>query len=239
MNIISHLKYFYLRKIRPGFTIKRNAIVIDIGSGDKPFWRADVFVDRLSLGNVQRATKYNTIHDIGLFFDCDVTRALPFKDKCFDFSFCSHLLEHVNDPAAAIKEIVRVSKSGYIEVPNGVLETIKPFDSHLWFIYLDNATLIFMRKSKNNHDILSKNGIKYEGMLDKFSDPFIRLYWNNAISYKIIDALKDSEKFKSKIGDNKKDEKNINYYLIMVKGIRALFHTEKNSTDLKTSILIK
>ena len=61
MNIFSNIIYFYKRKIQPGFRIKKDAIVIDIGSGDKPFWRADVFVDDLSLGNVQRASETKTI----------------------------------------------------------------------------------------------------------------------------------------------------------------------------------
>lgn len=236
MNIISSIRYFYLRKIYPGFLVKDSDVVIDIGSGDKPFWRADVYVDRLSLGNVQRASTFNTIHDVGLFVDADVTKKMPFRQKSFDFSFCSHLLEHVDDPASAIKEIVRISKRGYIEVPNGILETIKPFDSHLWFIFLDQNTLVFIRKSKTMHELLAKNGIRFQPTLDIISDPFIRLYWEHTVKYKIIDELKVSEKFRSKIGDNKSSKKNINYYLLMVKFIRAIFHDEKNNSDLKTKV---
>src|SRR5215203_6173549 len=134
MNILSELKFFYSRKVQPGFNLRKSALVVDIGSGDKPFWRADVFVDKLSLGDVQRASNTKTIHDIGYFVDSDVTK-MPFKTDAFDFSFCSHLLEHVDNPKEVIAEITRISKAGYMEIPNGIIETIKPFDSHLWFVF--------------------------------------------------------------------------------------------------------
>lgn len=104
-----------------------------MGCGDKPFWRADVYLDKLSLGNEQRFSSSDVTKDFGLFIDSDITNT-PFKNKVFDFSFCSHVLEHVEKPDLAIKEIVRISKAGYIEVPDGINEMLFPFHSHLWFI---------------------------------------------------------------------------------------------------------
>ncbi len=236
MNIFSNLHFFYLRKILPGFKIKKNDLVVDIGSGEKPFWRADVFVDKLSLGNVQRASKFDTIHDIGVFIDSDVTK-LPFKDKSFDFSFCSHLLEHVENPGAAINEITRVSKSGYLEVPNGILETIRPFDSHLWFVFQNKNKLVFVRKGKGLHDILLSNGGKYDAILNKIPEPFIRIYWNKTIEFEIIDDYSINDKFKGKIGDNKKNPaKSLNLYLIMIKILRLFLYQEKNPEDIKAKV---
>lgn len=236
MNILSNLRFFYQRKISPGFRVSKNALVIDIGSGEKPFWRADVFVDKLSLGNVQRATQFDTIHDLGVFVNSDVAK-LPFRNKSFDFSFCSHLLEHVEDPGAAIREIVRVSKSGYLEVPNGILETIRPFDSHLWFVFQNKNKLVFVRKGKRLHDILLSNGVKYDAILNKITEPFIRMYWNKTIEFEIIDDCKKYDKFQSKIGNNKKNpSKSLNLYLIMGKIIRMFFHKEKNIIGITTKI---
>lgn len=39
-------------------------------------------------------------------------RALPFGDGVFDFSMTAHVLEHLADPSAALKEMVRVLKPG-------------------------------------------------------------------------------------------------------------------------------
>ncbi len=236
MGLFSEIYYFYLRKIQPGFKIDNDALVVDIGSGDKPFWRADVFVDKLSLGNVQRASKFNTIHDMGMFVDSDVAR-MPFRDKTFDFSFASHLLEHVKDPDKVIKEITRISKGGYIEVPNGLLETIRPFDSHLWFVYQEGKKIVFVRKGKRLHEVLTKNGFKYDSLLNTIPQPFIRLYWSKTIAYEIIDNYKENEKFKSKIGNNKnKGKKIINPYLFLVKVIRALFYRQK-TLDIKLRLI--
>jgi len=39
---------------------------------------------------------------------------LPFRDKFFDFIWCSHVLEHIEDVTKALKEIKRVLKSNSI-----------------------------------------------------------------------------------------------------------------------------
>jgi SAM-dependent methyltransferase len=234
MNLISTLFYFYNRKIEPGFKIGKNALVVDIGSGEKPFWRADVFVDKLSLGNVQRASKFDTIHDLGLFVDSDVAK-MPFKTHAFDFSFASHLLEHVDDPAQVIGEITRISKAGYVEMPNGVIETIEPFGSHLWFVFRDKKKLIFIRKGKKLHEILTKNGKNYGSLLGKVNQPFNRLYWKKKIDFEIVDPYQLSEKFNSEVGNVHTSSK-INYYLIFTKILRFLFYKNKPMDRLKNTL---
>ena len=47
-------------------------------------------------------------------------KSLPFKDNEFDFVIASHVLEHVEDFKFFIKELERVSKKGYIELPTKV-----------------------------------------------------------------------------------------------------------------------
>ena len=232
MNLFSKLNFFYSRKIEPGFKINKKDLVVDIGSGDKPFWRADVFVDKLSLGNVQRASNTRTIHDLGYFVDSDVSH-MPFKTGAFDFSFCSHLLEHVEDPGAVIREITRISRSGYMEIPNGIIETIIPFDSHLWFVFQDNKKLVFVRKSKKLHEVLLSNGKKYEATHSNISEPFIRLYWKKSIEYEIIDPYKESEKFQSKIGESKSHKvPHFDPYLMLVKAVRIFSHKDRPSLEL-------
>lgn len=230
MNLLSSIRFFYIRKVLPGFTIPKKALVVDIGSGEKPFWRGDVFVDKLSLGNVQRASKFDTIHDFGIFVDSDVS-TMPFKTGAFDFSFASHLLEHVEEPGKVIREITRISKAGYIEVPNGILETIKPFDSHLWFVFKNKKKLIFVRKSKYLHEVLTKNGEGYGYLLSKVKEPFIKLYWKKKIEYEIHDGINNSQKFKSKIG-NADNSSGYNYYYLFTKVLRILFYKSKKNEDI-------
>ncbi|MBN2830055.1 MAG: methyltransferase domain-containing protein [Candidatus Cloacimonetes bacterium] len=46
----------------------------------------------------------------------DITN-LPFKDKQFDYTLCSHTIEHVDNPAAFYNELCRVSRNLVIVVP--------------------------------------------------------------------------------------------------------------------------
>lgn len=222
--------HFFKRKIYPGFKIGKNDMVIDIGSGDKPFWRADVFFDDLSLNNNQRISGKGTVHDIGTFVDGNILRS-HFKNKAFDFSFASHLLEHVERPDLAINEIVRISKRGYLEVPNYILECISPFNSHLWYVVEENRKLYFLRKSKQMHRISLKNEKYYKYLFKKISNPFIRIYWEKNIEYEVISDIKEGEEF---IASKKQDEKtkkfSINFYIIFVKIMRLIFLSDKNTT---------
>lgn len=44
---------------------------------------------------------------------------LPFKDNSFDTVYATHILEHVENPAKALHELIRVAKyQVYIEVPH-------------------------------------------------------------------------------------------------------------------------
>lgn len=47
---------------------------------------------------------------ISNFVLCDVQH-LPFKDAIFEEVFCSHVIEHVDNPYLLFKEMIRVSKS--------------------------------------------------------------------------------------------------------------------------------
>ena len=75
---------------------------------------------------------------------------LPFDDNQFDFVISSHVMEHVKDLKYFIKEIERVSKRGYIELPtkledNLVFENKK---EHLWQMDFDdvNHKLLISKK---------------------------------------------------------------------------------------------
>lgn len=135
LSILWGILTFPRRKIFPGFRVDVNALVLNVGSGNKPFWRGDFFVDLLDSSNNQRHSGGKLLIIKDRIINANVEE-LPFCDKIFDFCFCSHLLEHVENPARAISEIVRVSKAGYIEVPNGIHEIIQPFNSHLWVTFL-------------------------------------------------------------------------------------------------------
>jgi hypothetical protein len=91
--------------------IQPNDWVLEIGPGHAPFKRANVSVDFVDVPGVQNLIK------------CDVANEpLPFQDKEFDFVYCRHTLEDMYNPFPLIKEMSRVAKRGYIEVPSPMAE---------------------------------------------------------------------------------------------------------------------
>jgi hypothetical protein len=93
----------------------RGKKVLEIGPGSTPFPIATHFVDH------QRINQNTVVIDID-------TTPLPYSDKEFDFVYCRHTLEDIQNPVFAFNEIVRVAKSGYIETPSPIVELTRGID---------------------------------------------------------------------------------------------------------------
>jgi SAM-dependent methyltransferase len=96
------------------FSIRPKDKVLDIGSGAYPFPYATVLVERF-IGKTEH--RHDKLVTNGKPLAIANISALPFRDKHFDFVYCSHVLEHVEEPIRACAEIMRVGRRGYIETP--------------------------------------------------------------------------------------------------------------------------
>ncbi len=132
---------FFARKLR--LPIGPTDRVVDIGSGGDPHPRADVIVDRSIAGGGQRTNAFRRTAPAVV---ADI-EAMPFRDRAFDFSVCAHVLEHVEDPAAAARELSRISKAGYVETPSDLHEKLFPIGWHRWFVRKVDGRLRFEAKS--------------------------------------------------------------------------------------------
>lgn len=142
--IFSWLKSFYLRRI--AVPIGPDALMLDVGCGDKPHWRADVLVDKfLDARHAKQRNRGGDVTAIEPLFEAPL-EDLPFRDDAFDFAYCSHVLEHVADPVRAISELVRVAKTGYIEVPFVGIQKVYDQETHLWFCDCQDGVLTFTAK---------------------------------------------------------------------------------------------
>jgi SAM-dependent methyltransferase len=133
--------------------VGKDDLVLDVGSGDKPHWRADVLVDKFAEEDAaaQRATG-GAAALVAPLFDADLVD-LPFRDRAFDYAICSHVLEHVVDPARSLAELMRVSKRGYVEVPYVGYQKIHDFETHLWHCSKErDGTLLFRAKERQQFD---------------------------------------------------------------------------------------
>ncbi len=79
-----------------------------------------------SMNKIRNAIGLDRSEDSDADIICDLEKRFPLKSDFFDIIYCKHLLEHLNNPECAIREIHRVAKKGgriIIEVPH--------FSSHI------------------------------------------------------------------------------------------------------------
>ncbi len=89
--------------------------ILEIGPGIIPFSLATKVI-----GCNERIKNY-------IDLDIDINK-LPFDDKSLDFTYSRHTLEDIQNPDFAMNEIIRVSKSGFIETPSPLIEITKGVD---------------------------------------------------------------------------------------------------------------
>ena len=178
-----------------------DALVLDVGSGDKPSWRADVLLDGYpeETHTGQRSGSGRTRIDRPLF-RADAAR-MPFADGAFDYVICSHVLEHVPDPTAVIHELTRVARAGYIEVPEASAAKLQDFPTHLWWCRLDETahppTLVFTAKTAPYFDAeidayLRRTGLEKRlgRMLEsRFEHNIVSLRWVGEVPHRVVGEL--------------------------------------------------
>jgi len=125
----------------------------------------------------------------------------PFKDNEFNYIICSQVLEHVpaNEFANFIKEVERVAKRGYIEVPRLFYEYLFNFRVHKWLINFKDGKLLLVDKRKvkfsNIQDVFYLM-LRYGGkkrkitIINDFADFFMIGYeWEGRVNYEIVGSL--------------------------------------------------
>lgn len=192
MSLLRRLRSFHARRI--AIPVGPDALVLDVGSGDKPHWRADVLLDRYAGAEhgVQRSGRAAARVPRPLF-DADASD-MPFADHVFDYVVCSHVLEHVVDPGGVIDEMVRVAKAGYIEVPRVTSAKIADFPSHLWWCDVVDGELVFTAKTTLQFDEdIQRFATQPEVQRDlqrlfdrNFDQCIVRYPWVGSVRYRVV-----------------------------------------------------
>lgn len=131
--------------------------VLDIGGGSAPFKYATHILDSTAEEyNAQRYNEQVKLREGQKLINGTTDRLIEFKDNDFDFIYCSHLLEHVENLPETLDEISRVGKRGFVAVPHCLYDawSVPATSGHKWFCdydYTDNVFLI--RKRPPNHFI--------------------------------------------------------------------------------------
>ena len=173
-----------------------SALVLEVGAGGNPYPRANVLLDAYEATRERHWVPLTSDRPTVLGF----VENLPFKDHAFDFVIAAHVLEHSADPVRFIAELQRVAKAGYIEVPDAFMERINPYMDHRLEITCRNNQLVIRKKESWRHDAevieLYEDRVKPVLTGDLIPrHPFefhVRYYWQNEISYVIINPDADA-----------------------------------------------
>ncbi|MBI3562320.1 MAG: methyltransferase domain-containing protein [Gammaproteobacteria bacterium] len=184
------------------------ALVLEVGSGGNPYARANVLVDAYEETGERHWVPLKVDRPLVLGF----AERLPFKNRAFDFVIASHVLEHSAQPEKFLKELQRVSKAGYIEVPDAFMERINPYTDHRLEITCRDNRLIIRKKPASvvEHDTVELYEHRVKPFLTREFIPrrpfafHVRYYWNESIDFSVmnpeVDASWETEKDKNATG---------------------------------------
>ena len=191
MNIIQGsisnlLKRTSLNLVNQTLQKNSNWKILDIGCGYTANKYASVIADVQDLSNFYKERKFVKINE----------NKLPFKDNEFDFTIASHVIEHVENFEFFIKELERISKKGYIELPTRLADNLifeNKNDHVWWFLYDDNANQLIASKRSQLLDpfMTVSTGKSFEKV---FRESFVlELEWEDKINYIIDNKIKNDD----------------------------------------------
>tara|TARA_B110000211_G_scaffold123498_2_gene142441 strand:+ start:1174 stop:1878 length:705 start_codon:yes stop_codon:yes gene_type:complete len=172
---------------------KNSQNILEIGPGTEPFPLANYFIDNQDWG-VDK-----TVIDIDIDKD-----AIPFPDNFFDFIYCRHVLEDIQNPDFLLKEIIRTSKAFYIETPSPLVEITRNIDAagfytmynnNIYRGYIHHKSLLTV-DSNHIHIIPKFPCIEYIDFTEELEQQIIeilknKIYWNTYYLCEDTNKVKD------------------------------------------------
>lgn len=184
--------------------------VLDIGGGNHPFKYATHILDSSKKEfNLQRYHQKIETKAEQTLIDGTTDGLVKFKDNEFDFIYCSHILEHVEDLPTAIQEISRVGRRGFVATPHCSYDfwAVPRSSGHKWFCDYDYVNNIFLIKKRTPSDFVDivadvwgtdvmwgdkgKRNEKWRNFFEGHNCGGIRMFWEirffweDKIDYKI------------------------------------------------------
>jgi len=164
---------------RMAFDIQPGDKVLDLGSGGWPFKRATHLADMHPGKTSHRMEALQRDHRPFVVIDAE---RMPFLDKEWDFIFCSHVLEHLDRPGEACRELMRVSRKGYIEVPTRLSDVMLNFtclkEHHRWHGLTLGNTLVLIEWTEEERRDMGSNFF-FQSLQSRYHNPFQQLFEDN------------------------------------------------------------
>ena len=165
-----------MKKLVDFFQLIDKKKILDVGGAMGVFKHATHVIDIIE-------DLVNNIYKVDLDFD-----KFPFDNQEFQFTYCRHTIEDVQNPSHTLDEIFRTSFEGYIETPSPLVEFTQGVDagSVNYKGYIHHRYLVWSSLKDNTLHILPKYPIietiitnavvkkKMNYLLNNYP-----LYWNN------------------------------------------------------------
>jgi SAM-dependent methyltransferase len=123
--------------------IGKTDFVIDIGGGHRPFWRADLVIEKFPFDHSLHRNQPMHFPRVPVI-KADAL-AIPIPNGGCDLVFASHIIEHLPDPARFVAEIRRCSRRAYLEFPSRNRELMFAWSFHAWLIETTGTVMRFYR----------------------------------------------------------------------------------------------
>lgn len=224
--------------------VSSEALVLDVGSGGNPYSRANVLLDAYEESRERHWAPLIRDRPIVLGF----AENMPFKDNAFDFIIASHVLEHSRDPVRFLSELQRVGKSGYIEVPDAIMERINPYKDHRLEITVRNNQLLIYKKESwivddqlvELYESRLKNVLTNITMKKRPFQFHVRYYWDETIDYVILnpDTRNDWEAPSNDHNSTAPTEMKISWKQVMLRCSRILFSQYRRNARINVLDLL-
>lgn len=193
--IVEHDRFAYQSKYH-NFNIDPKEAVLDVGCGAYPFPYATMLVD---LYPEKSEHRHEDLRTNGKPFQVADIYNLPFDDKSYDFVYCSHVLEHVEDPKRACEELKRIGKRGYIETPSLMTDVMFSWAKgmHKWVTMIVADRIIFIEYNERlvqgvrdtywGRSIFSKKHHPLQNVFFNNQDIFHNsLMWHDYFNYSVF-----------------------------------------------------
>jgi SAM-dependent methyltransferase len=131
------------QQVLRGIKVGETDFVIDIGGGHRPFWRANLVIEKYPFDHSRHRTQPMQFPGVPVI-KADAL-ALPVPDGGCDLIFASHIIEHLPDPKRFVDEIRRCSRRVYLEFPARNRELMNAWSFHEWLVEARGTVLRFYR----------------------------------------------------------------------------------------------
>jgi SAM-dependent methyltransferase len=157
----------------------KNLKILDLGCSFANYWKeANHFADIDD--HQDNFSKLNLDYT-----KIEPNKKLPFKDKEFDYIILSHVLEHVPNLLEFKDELIRIGKSGYIELPTKLYDNVvfgsdEPLLGHKWWFEFDDENKLL----KDTKKVAAIEKFMSVGTSWKFQEYFedsflLQFYWKD------------------------------------------------------------